>query len=263
VERTTITEVTPVAVQKAPVVVRGDITFLRQDFSVQLPMAAPGAARPVGVRFDYVVCRRLIPRKEAERLQELYAGRPSYPQREAVLLALRELTGRDVGYTTAAWRQLYPEAELDTEVSRLTEELVSAPDSQKEAVLARLNKGKGTAYSDALAAAIPRLSGRWREQARLALADRLTRMTANTLRDKLGHDDAETRRAAAQAALRKKDGTLAPDLAGLLRDPDPAVAAAARRALEGLTGKKPDSTAGREGDGGARAAPAAKDGNAD
>src|SRR5207248_8106922 len=56
----------PVEVAKAPVFARGDITFLRQDFSVQLPMAAPGAARPVGVRFDYVVCRRLVPRKEAE-----------------------------------------------------------------------------------------------------------------------------------------------------------------------------------------------------
>ena len=237
----------PLGVQKAPVVVRGDITFLRQDFSVQLPMSGPGVGRPVGVRFDYVVCRRLIPRKEAERLQELYEGRPSYPQRESVLYALRELTGRDAGYTTEAWRQLYPEAELDTEVSRLTEELVSAPDGQKEAVLARLNKGKGTAYSEALAAAIPRLTGRWRERARLTLADRLTRMTANTLRDKLRHDDAETRRAAAQAALRKKDESLVPDLAGLVEDADPAVAAAARRALEGLTGKKLDSTAAKGG----------------
>jgi hypothetical protein len=233
-------------VQKAPVVVRGDITFLRQDFSVQLPMAAPGLARPVGVRFDYVVCRRLIPRKEAERLQELYDGQPTYQQRDAVLHALRELTGKDAGYTTEAWRRLYPEAELYTEVHRLTEELVSAADGQKDAVLARLNKGKGTAHSEALAAAIPRLTGRWRERARLTLADRLARMTADTLRDKLRQDDAETRRAAAAAALRKKDAALAPDLAGLLKDDDPAVAAAARRALEGLTGKRPEATAAKD-----------------
>jgi hypothetical protein len=233
-------------VEKAPVVVRGDITFLRQDFSVQLPMAAPGVAQPVGVRFDYVVCRRLIPRLEAERLHELYGGRPTYPQRDSVLRALRGLTGQDAGYTAEAWRRLYPEAEWDTEVGRLTEELVSAPDSQKDAVLARLNRGKGAAHSEALAAAVPRLAGRWRERARLALADRLTRMTAGTLRDKLRHDDAETRRAAAVAALCKKDASLAPDLRGLLDDADPAVAAAARRALDGLAGKEPDATAAKD-----------------
>jgi hypothetical protein len=247
VERLPLAPFTAVTVQKAPVVVRGDITFLRQDFSVQLPMAAPGAAKPVGVRFDYVVCRRLIPRKEAERRLELHEGRPTYPQRDAVLSALRGLTGRDAGYTTEAWRQLYPQAELETEVAQLTEELVSAPDSQKDAVFARVHKREGEAPSEALAAAIPRLTGRWRERARLALADRLTRMTANTLRDKLRHDDAETRRAAAVAALRKKDKSLAPDLAPLAEDDDPAVAAAARRALEGLTGKKFDRTAAKGG----------------
>jgi hypothetical protein len=243
VQQRSLTSVVPVAVQKAPLVVRGDITFLRQDFSVQLPMAAPGVTRPVGVRFDYVVCRRLIPRQEAERLQGLFVGRPTYPQRDSVLHALRELTGKDAGYTTEAWRQLYPEAELETEVHRLTEELVSASDGQRDAVLARLHKGKGAAHSEALAAAIPRLTGRWRERARLTLTDRLTRMTADTLRDKLRHDDAETRRAAALAALRKKDGSLAADLASLREDADPAVASAARRALEGLTGKRPDAKA--------------------
>src|SRR5215469_16060190 len=131
---------TPIGVQKVPVFVRGDITFLRQDFSVQLPMAAPGLPRPVGVRFDYVVLRRLVPRKEAERLQETFAGRPSYPQRDAVLAALRGLTGRDAGPSTEAWRRLYPQAEREAETASLTEELVSAPDSQKGAALARLGK---------------------------------------------------------------------------------------------------------------------------
>ncbi len=234
-----------VPVLKAPVVVRGDITFLRQDFSVQLPMAAPGLPRPVGVRFDYVVCRRLVPRKEAERLQEMLQGRPSYPQRDAVLTALRGLTGRDAGPTTEAWRRLYPQTELEREVAQLTEELVSAPDSQKDAAFARLYKAQGTAPGEALAAAIPRLTGRWRERARLALAERLSRMSEGDLREKLRHDDAEVRRAAAAAALRQKDGSLVPDLTRLAEDDDPAVAAAARRALEGLTGRKLDSAAAK------------------
>ncbi len=229
------TSVTPVAVQKVPVVVRGDITFLRQDFSVQLPMAAPGAARPVGVRFDYVVRRRLVPRKEAERLLETFQGRPSYPQRDAVLTALRGLTGKDAGPTTVAWQRLYPHAVAEAEVARLTEELVSAPDAQKGAVLARLSRGAGEAPGEALAAAIPRLTGRWRERARLALADRLSRLPTGALRERLRHEDAETRRAAAAAALRKKDGSLLQELTPLVKDEDPAVAAGARRALEGLT----------------------------
>jgi hypothetical protein len=234
-------------VKKAPLFVRGDITFLRQDFSVQLPMAAPGVAQPVGVRFDYVVARRLLPRQEAERLLETFQGRPSYPQRDAVLSALRGLTGRDAGYTTEAWRSLYPQAELEAEVAQLTEELVSAPDSQKDAAFARLGKAEGAAPAEALAAAIPRLTGRWRERARLALADRLSRLPADGLREKLRHDDAEVRRAAAAVALRKKDEALVPDLTPLAGDDDPAVAAAARRAVEGLTGRKVGPAAAKRG----------------
>jgi hypothetical protein len=232
---------------KVPVVVRGDITFLRQDFSVQLPMAAPGAARPVGVRFDYVVRRRLVPRKEAERLLETSRGRPSYPQRDAVLAALRGLTGKDAGPTTVAWQRLYPRAGTEAEAAALTEELVSAPDSQKDAAFARLSRRPGKAPEEALAAAIPRLTGPWRERARLALADRLARLPASALRERLRHEDAETRRAAAAAALRNKDESLLPELAPLVKDDGPAVAAGARRALEGLTTRKPGAAVEKPG----------------
>jgi hypothetical protein len=73
----------------------------------------------------------------------MYEGRPTYPQRDAVLTALRGLTGKDAGYATEAWRQLYPQAEREAEVARSTEELVSAPDSQRDAALARLLKAGG------------------------------------------------------------------------------------------------------------------------
>jgi hypothetical protein len=148
------------------------------------------------------------------------------------------LTGKDAGDSTATWQSLYPEAEVDAKVWRLTEELVGSPEGRKEVVLARFQSAKGVVYSEALAAAVPRLPGAWRGRARDALAARLTRMTANTLRDKLRQDDAETRRAAARAALRKKDGSLSPELISLLEDRDPDVAREAQRSLEGLTGKK-------------------------
>jgi hypothetical protein len=222
-------------------------------------MGQPGAPTPGPLRFDFLVRTRPVPAKEAAALRPLYEGRDNYPQRESVLFALRELTGQDAGDSTVAWQKLYPEAELDAKVWRLTEELVGAPDGRKEAVLARFQSAKGVVYSEALAFAVPRLSGTWRERARDALAARLTRMTANTLREKLRQDDAETRRAAARAALRKKEASLAPELISLLEDGEQAVAQEARRALEGLTGKKLDTpaawrewqnSAGAEGAGG-------------
>src|SRR5262249_36285391 len=51
-----------------PVLVRGDITYLRQDFSVQLPITRPLPARPLNVRFDYLVRTWNITNAEAEKL---------------------------------------------------------------------------------------------------------------------------------------------------------------------------------------------------
>jgi hypothetical protein len=80
--------------------VRADITYLKQDFSVPQPVAQPGAW-PCSQRFDYLV--RLRPAKLVELIERI---RPpeTYPQREAVLFALRELTGRDARPTAADWR---------------------------------------------------------------------------------------------------------------------------------------------------------------
>jgi hypothetical protein len=82
--------------------VRADITYLRQDFSVPQPVAQPGAW-PCSQRFDYLV------RVRPANLRELFERvRPpdTYPQREAVLFALRELTGKDPGTTASGWRSV-------------------------------------------------------------------------------------------------------------------------------------------------------------
>lgn len=72
-------------------VVRADITYLRQDFSVAQPVEK-SAPWPKMQRFDYLVRNRpLDPAETARR------SRPEpidYPQREAVLYALRELSGK-------------------------------------------------------------------------------------------------------------------------------------------------------------------------
>jgi hypothetical protein len=65
--------------------VRADVTYLRQDFSVPQPVAQAGAW-PAHQRYDYVVRTRYPTEAELRRTEP-----PTYPQREAVRWALREL----------------------------------------------------------------------------------------------------------------------------------------------------------------------------
>jgi HEAT repeat protein len=223
-----------VTVVNLPLLVRGDVTYLRQDFSVQQPVLDVPGPQPtfVNMRFDYLVRVRRATADEAKA-----PPARTYEQREAVLFALRELTGRDLGDTTEAWQRQYPDSELDNQAERLAAELVRADAKARPQVLARLRDGKGPVYTDALAAAIGRLDGPARDRARAALVERLTRMTAATLRNKLGDESTEVRRAAALACAHKEDEGHVPDLVPLLDDPDEGVARAAREALELLRGK--------------------------
>jgi hypothetical protein len=76
-----------------------DVTYLRQDFSLMLDVAAPGLW-PKQQRFDFFV------RTRPARADDLARETPddTYPQREAVLRALRRLTGEDFGDKAADWR---------------------------------------------------------------------------------------------------------------------------------------------------------------
>lgn len=82
--------------------VRADTTFLRQDFSANLPVAA-AAPWPKEQRFDFIA--RLRPAKPDE-MAEIAAKPANYPQRDAVLYALRGLTAKDGGVSSAQWREL-------------------------------------------------------------------------------------------------------------------------------------------------------------
>lgn len=123
----------------------------------------------------------------------------------------------------------------DPETSKLTDELIQAPAAQQEPLITKLKDGKGTPYTDALASAIPQLSGSTKTKARDALAERLARMKATTLRDKMQDEAAEVRRAAAVACYMKEEKSLTPELIGLLEDKDPGVARAAQAALKEMT----------------------------
>lgn len=85
-----------------------DVTYLRQDFSVKLPVAN-AQPWPEQQRFDFLVRTREVTDKEAQAYRDLLrpvqAGELS-PYQQAALTGLRKLTGRDAEPTAAAWRQV-------------------------------------------------------------------------------------------------------------------------------------------------------------
>ena len=89
------------------VLVRFDVTYLRQDFSVMLPVA-DHQPWPEMQRFDFLVRTRAISEKDADTYRTLL--RPTAgalnPYQQAALVALRELTGRNADPTGPAWRRV-------------------------------------------------------------------------------------------------------------------------------------------------------------
>jgi hypothetical protein len=80
---------------------------LRQDFSV-IQHVANSAPWPEEQRYDYVVRTRKATAEELQAAKERTDD--SYPQRDAVLKALRGLTGRDAGATAEDWKKDLDEA---------------------------------------------------------------------------------------------------------------------------------------------------------
>jgi HEAT repeat protein len=223
--------------QRAPFWVRADITFFRQDFAETLAVGPPRMPGRPTLRFDYLVRNQPLSGKKAKRLQEQYARQETYEQREAVLFALRELTGADPGSKYEDWLKLYPSAEMDAEADRLTGKLLKAAPGQRDQVLRELAEGKGVANTQALARAIPKLPEAERPKARAALVKHLSRIKAEAFRDKLRDADVEMRHAAAAACALRDDPTIVPNLIPLLSDSEPLVLAAAHASLKKLTGQ--------------------------
>jgi hypothetical protein len=88
--------------------VRIDVTYLRQDFSARQPVADANPW-PEMQRFDFLVRTRELTDPEATTYREKFArsepGRPS-PYQRAALAALRDLTGKDTEPTAEGWRRL-------------------------------------------------------------------------------------------------------------------------------------------------------------
>lgn len=98
--------------------IRGEVIYLRQDFSVVQPVAEPNGW-PKLQRYDYVIRRRELTDKEADARSSSCAAvvlgaaaaacrpseRRSFPQREAILFALRRLTAPDGERTRTGGRR--------------------------------------------------------------------------------------------------------------------------------------------------------------
>ena len=95
--------------------IRADTTYLRQDFSVMMPVenAAPW---PTMQRFDFLVRSREVTGKELQALQAKVQARPAGYQSEnqkAALRVLQELTGQDAAANPAAWQRVLGVAKAD------------------------------------------------------------------------------------------------------------------------------------------------------
>jgi HEAT repeat protein len=220
--------------------VRADFVFFRQDFSVQLPLRVlAGTDLSTDLRYDFLVRIRSTSPEAVKKMPNLPKPGTFSEQRQALLWALRELTGKDGGTTYAQWRAALPSSDspLDIEADALCKDLLRASPARQMALIVEYRDKKGVVYSEALARAIQKLHGNSLVRAREALAERLTRMTAATLRNKLQEDRAEIRRAAIIACADKGEKALIPDLIGLLKDPDSAIVQLAHRSLKTLTSK--------------------------
>lgn len=125
----------------------------------------------------------------------------------------------------------------EAEATRLANELIKATATTRPTTLAKLRDTKGSVYTEALVRAIAKLQGEPQREAREALALRLKRMTALTLREMLKDENPEIRNAAAWACGLKDDKQFISDLIVVLNDTETLVVQSARNSLRSLSGK--------------------------
>ncbi len=138
-----------------------------------------------------------------------------------------------------------------SEAATLAGELLRAnTDKDWGIVLKKLRDSKGIVYTHALVGAVYRVDGDRKKVVREALAERLSRMTAATLREMAKAEDAELRRGAVLAMAMKDDKAHVPDLVAALSDDEDLVIRAARAGLKSLTGEDfgpaPNATSGEK-----------------
>ena len=126
-------------------------------------------------------------------------------------------------------------APVENESTKLANQLVLSPPTDWTKALEKIRDAKGGDHTTGLAIAISRLDGDRKKEAREALAERLTRMSAETLKSIMTGDDVELRRGAVLACAMKDDKVHVPDLIDRLTDDEDIVVRAAKAGLKSLT----------------------------
>lgn len=88
--------------------VRTDVTYLRPEFSLMEKVADPVPQWPDTQRFDYLLRTVVMNQKQAEQFTSAFKEKTADvadPYQEAVVTALRALTGVDGGTKAAEWRK--------------------------------------------------------------------------------------------------------------------------------------------------------------
>jgi hypothetical protein len=220
-----------------PMLIRADVQFLRQDFSVRFPKGYP-YNEVENLRFDFVVRTRHLKGYELQEWKKKTKPEAAtFPQRESTLYALRALTGLDLGPKTDDWLKQFPSANAEAEGFRISAVLQQTLPDQREPLLAKYRDSRDEHFTEGLASAIPHLHGKLQARVREVLVERLLRLPADQLRAYLEDEDEETHRAAALACIRKADKEWIPDMIALLLDEEPAVADAAHSMLRQLSGE--------------------------
>jgi len=127
---------------------------------------------------------------------------------------------------------------LNSEAATLAATLLRSSESQWAVTLRKIRDSNGSVNTQALALAADRLEGVRLLDVRTALAERLTRLSAETLRAySRAKDYPELRRAAVLAMAMKDDKSHIPDLIEVLLDEEELVVRAAKAGLKALTGQ--------------------------
>ena len=123
----------------------------------------------------------------------------------------------------------------EVEIEKVTTALATATDGDWKTKLEEARDAKGSKWTRGLVHACGRLEAEKKQQARDALADRLTRMTVKSLREMLADPDPELRRAACLAVAMKEEKLLIPALIERITDPSDIVVRAAKASLKAIS----------------------------
>ena len=123
----------------------------------------------------------------------------------------------------------------EAEIEKVTTALATATDGDWKVKLEEARDAKGSKWTRGLVLACGRLEAERKQQARDALADRLTRMTVKSLREMLADPDPELRRAACLAVAMKDEKLLIPALIERITDPSDIVVRAAKASLKSIS----------------------------